>query len=401
MGGAVVERADSAVRSVDRRWRGRDARGRSPWMRGRVLASLAVLTAGLLEFHSAVPNAVGRLGSLLEAFLPWLGLAVPVLLVLALVRRSVTALVALLLPAAAWAHLFGGLLLPADGGAHHLTALQHNVSDENPDPAGTAAALVAAAPDLVALEELTPSALPVYAAALAPDYPHHAVEGTVGLWSKHPLTDVRRLDIRPAGIGEGWSRGLRTGVRTPRGEIAVYVAHLPSVRLRPSGFGSGLRDESARLLGAAIAAEPLERVILLGDLNSTVDDRGLAPVTSRMEAPRRGLAFSWPAAVPVSRIDQILTRLATVGEIWTLPATGSDHLPVSARITLGPSQPDHDLAAHLTVPQVVDGVGHLGQRVGPVDDGGHGAGLDEFREDPQVAVVLRGGESAKAVGDEG
>ncbi|PWK64010.1 vancomycin resistance protein VanJ [Streptomyces sp. CG 926] len=315
------------------RWRwGADARGRTRWTRGRVLAGLAVLSAALLVFHSAVPNTVGRLGSALEAFLPWLGLAVPVLLVSALVRRSVTALVAVLLPAAAWAGLFGELLLPADRDGHDITALQHNVSDENPNPTGTARALIGGAPDLIALEELTPSALPAYEATLAAAYPYHAVEGTVGLWSRHPLTDVRRVDIRPAGIGEGWDRGLRCGVLTPQGEIAVYVAHLPSVRFRASGFGSGPRDESARLLGAAVAAEKLGRVILLGDLNSTVDDRGLAPLTSRLAAPRRGLALSWPAALPVARIDQILTRSATAAEAWTLPATGSDHLPVAARI---------------------------------------------------------------------
>ncbi|WP_078958314.1 endonuclease/exonuclease/phosphatase family protein [Streptomyces sp. WM6373] len=301
--------------------------------RGRVLAPAALLTAAVLTFHSAVPNAVGRLGSLLEAFLPWLGLAVPLLLVAALVRRSAVALVALLLPALAWLGQFGGLLLPAEHGGHGLTVVQHNVSDENPDPAGTAAALAGAAPDLIALEELTASALPAYEQALAPRYPHHAVEGTVGLWSKYPLTGVRRPDITPAGIGEGWSRGLRAGVTTPRGEIAVYVAHLPSVRIRPSGFASQLRDESARLLGAAIAAEPVDRVVLLGDLNATVDDRGLAPVTSRMQAPRRGFALSWPAPFPVSRIDQVLARSATVAGIRTLPATGSDHLPVVARVT--------------------------------------------------------------------
>ncbi|MFG2989591.1 endonuclease/exonuclease/phosphatase family protein [Streptomyces sp. NPDC048257] len=336
-GAPVVGVERSGARRIARWSWGTDARGRTSWTRGRVLAALALLTAVLLVFHSAVPNAVGRLGSLLEAFLPWLGLAVPVLLVSALVRRSVTALVAVLLPAAAWAGLFGGLLLPADGGAHEITAVQHNVSDENPDPAGTARALARSAPDLIALEELTPAALPAYETALAPEYPYHAVEGTVGLWSKHPLTDARRLDIRPAGIGEGWSRGLRCGVRVPGGEIAVYVAHLPSVRIRPSGFGSGPRDESARLLGAAVAAEGLERVILLGDLNSTVDDRGLAPLTSRLSAPRRGLAFSWPTAFPVTRIDQILTRSATASELWTLPATGSDHLPVAARIRFGAS----------------------------------------------------------------
>nr|WP_274564745.1 endonuclease/exonuclease/phosphatase family protein [Streptomyces spiramyceticus] len=301
--------------------------------------SLAVLTAGLLAFHSAVPNTVGRLGSLLETFLPWLGLAIPVLLGLALLRRSATALVTLLVPAAVWANLFGGLLLAEDPtagrGTHDIIALQHNVSDENTDPAGTAAALIESAPDLVALEELTPSALPVYERALAADYPYHAVEGSVGLWSRYPLADVRPLDIKPEGIGEGWSRGLRSSVRTPSGEIAAYVAHLPSVRVRLNGFSSGWRDESAGLLGAAIAAEKQDKVILLGDLNSTVDDRGLAPVTSRMDSAGRGFAFSWPAAFPVSRIDHIMTRSATVTGVWSLPATGSDHLPTAARINLG------------------------------------------------------------------
>lgn len=345
----MVERANSCVapgsktealrrwlRPIDWwRW-GKDASGRSPWARGRVLALLAVLTAGLLAFHAAVPNTVGRLGSLLEAFLPWLGLAIPVMLGLALLRRSVTALVALLLPAAVWANLFGGLLLAEDRGAHDIMALQHNVSDENIDSAGTAAALVESAPDLVALEELTPSALPVYETALASDYPYHVVEGSVGLWSRYPLAEVRPMDIKPEGIGEGWSRGLRSSARTPWGEIAVYVAHLPSVRVRLNGFTSGWRDESAGLLGAAIAAEKLDRVILLGDLNSTVDDRGLAPVTSQMNSAERGFALSWPAAFPASRIDHIMTRSATVTDVWTLPATGSDHLPIAAGIKFGP-----------------------------------------------------------------
>ncbi|MER8073464.1 endonuclease/exonuclease/phosphatase family protein [Streptomyces sp. NPDC094034] len=300
-----------------------------------MLAALAVLTAGLLVFHRAVPNSVGRLGSSLEAFLPWLGLVCVGLLGLALVRRSALALVALLLPVAAWTYLFGGLLLPAaESGARDLVVVQHNVSDENTDPAGTARALADAEPDLIALEELIPPALTVYEKTLAPDYPYHAVRGTVGLWSKHPLTETRQLDIKPRGITEDWSRGLRTVVRTPHGEIAAYVAHLPSVRFRATGLASAWRDESAGLLGEAVAAEELTAVILLGDLNSTVDDRGLAPLTSRMNVAERGFAFSFPAAFPLARIDQVMVRSGTVGHIRTLPATGSDHLPVAARITL-------------------------------------------------------------------
>ncbi|MET9515197.1 endonuclease/exonuclease/phosphatase family protein [Streptomyces sp. NPDC002994] len=308
--------------------------GRWGWRRGRVLASLAVGVGGLLVFPSAVPDMAGRPGSLLETFLPWLGLAVPVFLVLAIVRRSAVALVALLLPVAAWVSGFGGLLLPAEDSAYDLTVVQHNVSDENADPAGTARALMKARPGLIALEEVTAGALDVYAATLAPDYPHHLVVGTVGLWSKYPLNGARPVDIKPDGIVGAWKRGLRAEVRVPeKAAVAVYVAHLPSVRLGVrAGFSSGWRDESAALLGAAIAAEPLERVILLGDLNSTVDDRGLDPVGAQMNTVGPGFAFSWPASFPVARIDQVMTRRATVTEVWSLPATGSDHLPIAARI---------------------------------------------------------------------
>lgn len=302
--------------------------------RGRVLAALAVLTAGLLAFHRAVPNSVGRVGSLLETFLPWLGAVVVLLLGLALVRRSAVALIALLLPVAAWTYLFGGLLLPAPKpGARDLVVVQHNVSDENGDPAGTARALADAEPDLIALEELVPRALPAYEETLAADFPYHAVRGTVGLWSKHPLTGARPVDIKPGGITEPWSRGLRAVVHTPYGDLAAYVAHLPSVRVRVSGLASSWRDESAGLLGEAIAAEKLRTVILLGDLNGTVDDRGLGPLTSRLNGAQRGFAPSFPAALPLARIDQVMARSATVGHIRTLPATGSDHLPVAARVT--------------------------------------------------------------------
>ncbi|MEU5461363.1 endonuclease/exonuclease/phosphatase family protein [Streptomyces althioticus] len=304
-------------------------------VRGRVPAALAVLAAALLASHRAVPNTPGRVGSLLESFLPWLGLAAVALFLYGLVRRSPLVLVAVLLPVAVWTRLFGGLLLPADpAGPRELVVVQHNVSDENPDPADTARALAGSGADLIALEELVPDALPAYERVLAARYPHHVVRGTVGLWSRHPLGGARTVDIKPARLTEPWSRGLRALAATPHGEVAVYVAHLPSVRIVPRGMTSAQRDESAVRLGREVAAEPVERVILLGDLNGTVDDRGLEPLTSRLEVPRRGFAFSFPAGLPLVRIDQVMARSATVRGIDTLPATGSDHLPVRARIAL-------------------------------------------------------------------
>ncbi|MFF8555716.1 endonuclease/exonuclease/phosphatase family protein [Streptomyces sp. NPDC015501] len=303
--------------------------------RGRAVAGTAVVAAGILAFHRAVPNTPGRVGSLLESFLPWLGVVVALLSAVALVRRSAVALVAVLLPVAAWAHLFGGLLLPGPGGGgRELVVVQHNVGDENRDPAGTARTLIGAGADLVALEELVDPQLAVYEKALASGYPHHVVRGTVGLWSKYPLSGERLVDVKPAGIPEGWSRGVRAVVHSPYGNVAAYVAHLPSVRIGAGGLASERRDESARLLGHAIAAERTGAVILLGDLNGTVEDRGLAPLTSRLNTAERGFAFSFPAAFPVARIDQVMARSAAVTRVRTLPATGSDHLPVVARVAL-------------------------------------------------------------------
>ncbi|MEU0284376.1 endonuclease/exonuclease/phosphatase family protein [Streptomyces sp. NPDC006147] len=303
--------------------------------RGRVPAALAVLTAGLMAFHGAVPNTPGRVGSVLESFLPWLGVAVVPLFLYGLLRRAPATLVALLLPVAVWTHLFGDLLLPPDAaGPRELVVVQHNVADDNPDPAGTARALAGTGADLIALEELVPDALPVYERALAARYPHHVVRGTVGLWSRHPLSGARTVDIKPADLTGPWSRGLRAVAATPHGEVAVYVAHLPSVRIGPRGLASARRDESAGLLGRAVAAEPLDRVVLLGDLNGTADDRGLDPLTSRLGVARRGFAPSFPAGLPVVRIDQVMARSATVAHVRALAATGSDHLPVAARVAL-------------------------------------------------------------------
>lgn len=76
-------------------------------------------------------------------------------------------------------------------------------------------------------------------------------------------------------------------VPAPHGDMAVYVAHLPSIRIRPrDGLGSGRRDESAAAPGAAIAAEKLETVILLGDLNVTLGEAGKAGRRMRKAADR-------------------------------------------------------------------------------------------------------------------
>lgn len=243
------------------------------------------------------------------------------------------ALVALLLPALVWGASFGGRLSDKREHGGDFTIVSHNVNDENADPAGTARALAAAGAQVIALEELKKSEVPKYEDALAAGYPYHSVQGTVGIWSTLPLHGTRPVAIMP------WTRALQTTVDTPKGPVAVFVAHLPSVRVRlDAGFTADGRDAAVSLLAAAVAAESAPRTVLAGDFNGTADDRALAPITARLHAAQDeagdGFGFSWPATLPLARIDQIFVSGVRPVAAWTLPATASDHLPVAASLTL-------------------------------------------------------------------
>ncbi|MEU9099520.1 endonuclease/exonuclease/phosphatase family protein [Streptomyces sp. NPDC048361] len=302
--------------------------------RGRWLAGCAVLSALAMACNCLLPNSFGNLGSLFQTVLPWTGLVVPVLLVLALARRSGLALVVVLIPAVVWCCLFAGVLADKGAAGGDLTVVSHNVNEENGDPGGTARALIASGADVVALEELSrkASAKDTYARELASVYRYAQVRGGVGVWSKYPLRAVEPLEIMP------WTRALRATVDTPQGPVAVYVAHLASVRVLPSGFATATRNESGAKLAALVRAEPLPRVVVLGDFNGSVEDSALKPLAQQLSSAQAkaggGFGFTWPATFPVVRIDQIMVKGIKPVSSWTLPATGSDHLPVAASLNL-------------------------------------------------------------------
>ncbi|MGW8793210.1 endonuclease/exonuclease/phosphatase family protein [Streptomyces althioticus] len=309
--------------------------------RGLLTTTCAVLLAAVLARPGWIPTAPGHLGSLTDTMLPWTALALPALIAAALLRRSRTALAAVALPLALWLTAFGGTLADKSAPGGDLTVVSHNVNQDNPDPRDTARRLLAAHPDILALEELSPETAPAYERALAPAYRHHFHQGTVGIWSVHPLRDARILPIMP------WSRALRATAETPHGPLTVYVAHLPSVRVHPTaGFTTAARDAALRRLTAHIRAENAPRSLLVGDLNGSAGDRALRPLTSRFasaqETAGTGFGFTWPSGFPVVRIDQILVRGVRATSARTLPATRSDHLPVAATITFRRARA-HDL----------------------------------------------------------
>ncbi len=194
------------------------------WCRGRIIATCAVACTLVILLHGMIPNSFGNLGSLVESFLPWASVSIPLLLVLALIRRSALALITVLLPAFAYLSLFGGTLVDKRGDGGNLTVVTHNVNDRNPDPTGTARSLASSGADVIALQKLTAVTTPIYEKALDSTYTHHSVQGTVGLWSKYPSTaHARSRSCR----GPGPCAAPSTPSRTGRG-----LRRPPAVRTR-------------------------------------------------------------------------------------------------------------------------------------------------------------------------
>ena len=305
---------------------------KSAWQRGRLLALGSLVVAVLLVAHDLVPNRWGNLGSLVQSFLPWLGLAVPLGILAALLRRSALAVLAVLLPLAAWIWVFLPQVRPEAPAPGDLTVVQHNVSDTSSDVAGTAEVLLAAEPDVVTLTEVSDAVAEQYTQAFDEVLPHHETQGTVGVWSRFPLRGATAVDIRPEGIDASWDRCVRVLIQREGAEVALFVAHLPSVRFGRGGFETELRNASALALADAVDAEKTETVIVAGDLNAVLADSAIAPLTNLVTAPTTGFEFTYPEAFPVAQIDHVLARGATVTEVRALNRTPSDHLPIVAHI---------------------------------------------------------------------
>ncbi|WP_232805776.1 endonuclease/exonuclease/phosphatase family protein [Glycomyces xiaoerkulensis] len=283
----------------------------------------------MMLLHRFIPNRWYNLGSLIETFLPWFGLFIPPLIVLAALRRRPLAIVVALLPALVWLKLYAGVFPDKTDGSGSFRVLAHNVNAANHQTVATAEALLEADADVVALVELTPEQLAEYDEAFGEHYEYTAAFGTVALWSEHPIVLTSEIDLQL-----GWTRAFRAQVDVDGRPVAFYVAHLLSVRVNTEGFTSDDRNRTAELLGEAIADEPLDRVVLLGDLNGTMQDRSLAPITyqlrSAQAAAGKGFGFTWPASNPLARIDQVLFRGLEATDSRVMEPTASDHRPVRA-----------------------------------------------------------------------
>jgi vancomycin resistance protein VanJ len=227
--------------------------------------------------------------------------------------------------------MFGPTLLPKQtAGTSQLTVASQNIDADNPHPCAAIQALAVQKADLLSIEELTGKASDCASATLNPIYPYHTSSSSVAVWSRYPLRATKPLQL-----GLDWARALRTEVATPNGTVATYVVHLPSAR--PDDTAQ--RNEGLAELAGLLNADTAKRVLVVGDLNTASTDREFDifhGFQESQQAAGTGFGFTWPAAFPVTRPDHLLARGMTALSAGTFPATGSDHLGISASLDLTP-----------------------------------------------------------------
>ncbi|QXQ09729.1 endonuclease/exonuclease/phosphatase family protein [Paeniglutamicibacter sp. Y32M11] len=300
----------------------------------RFLVILGALSSALLiAFHQRVPDLFG-LGLLLDNFAPWLGLAVLVVGLFAIISRSRTSLVVFLIPVLTWLFTFGPGIIPLSwtapaAASSTLTLGSQNIKAGTGTATESALDLASGSSDIIALQELDENSAQRVTSALEAQYPHHFVVGTVGVWSKYPLVNSRALDL-----GLGWKRALSAQVQTGAGNIQIYVVHAASAR--PNDHVD--RDEMLSQLAMTVSADSHQNIIALGDFNATSTDRAFQKISDVLDEPNQdnGLfGFTWPQTpFAMMRLDHVLVRGLDVTSNITANAGLSDHRAVLTTVNL-------------------------------------------------------------------
>ncbi|SDZ28929.1 vancomycin resistance protein VanJ [Herbiconiux ginsengi] len=293
---------------------------------------LALALAAGTALHVFAPEFFG-FSLVVESALPWFGLAIPVLLVLAFVSRAKGAVIAAVVPALVWSVMFVPAIVPLAwsapaASADTLTVASQNVEADSGTAADSATALAASGAQVIALQEMDSDARDQVEAVLSDKYPYSYGIGTVGVWSTYPILNAQALDL-----GLGWQRAIAADLQTPTGLVSIYVIHAASAR--PGEHAD--RDTMLANLADYIPRDENDRILMVGDFNAGSSDRNIAGLTGQLSEANQsegGFGFTWPATMPVTRPDHVLQRGMEVTSNTTLRAGSSDHLAVLTTLNL-------------------------------------------------------------------
>jgi len=336
-------------------WQRRSHR-RSPMRRqtATAIVFVACLAVTFLVLHRFLPD-IGGVGSLLETWLPWLGVPLGVLLVAAAIVHTRRAVIATLAAALVWTALYGPALLPRGSSAPgQLRVFSEDVNGKVQEATESGTMALAEHADVVALEDMYSSVAATSAVkALNAAYRYHVTGYEFGLWSKYPITNASPVELGTTAAAEDASLGtdqadlaasasavpvigaLKATLTTPHGPLVVYLVHLPQPVLGDQGFAKA-RDAALTQFVALLKQDHSPRIAVIGPINVAATDRQFSQLTknggltSAQQAAGGGYGFTWPAEFPIVRLDDVLTRGLTPLRSVVLPAIvgGQTHLPI-------------------------------------------------------------------------
>ncbi len=252
--------------------------------------------------------------------------------------------------------LFGRDLLPASArrvpdDIPRLRVLSFNVLVSNQSDDAVLEMIAAQAPDVIALQELSPEMSASLEARLGEQYPYRLLypwtdpRGT-GLLSRFPLQEGPTLSL------DLWERWGQSAVIDVGGQAVLLV----NVHLWPIGTldrvqfaqALGRQHQQVAALKELLATYSGMPVLMVGDFNASPTNESYARLADGLEDSWRsvgsGLGFTWPARGvlhewmrPLLRIDyQWSGGAVTPLSLQVLPTvTGSDHLPLLGEYAIG------------------------------------------------------------------
>lgn len=309
------------------------------------LVALAIACWAFASRYLPVTNHVVMLTAALSPYLLLFGLVAVVVLVLA--RSWILAMVAVVLTVAT---LSVEVPLYLRSGVAHAEGVVVRVMTANlrnglADPGHLVKSAEAQA-DVLAFQELTPREVDrLSAAGLDATFPYRWLEprrgaSGVGLWSRFPMYDARRVDGYTMAFVSARIRVTGTSL-DPR----VLVVHLPGPWPQPIEDWRRDMDRLPATLDEVANGAGGDAVVVAGDLNSTMDMRPFRSLLRNgyrdaAEQSGAGIKPTFPAdwwLPPFIAIDHVLTRGCITTSLRTMEIPGSDHRGLVATVVIPPS----------------------------------------------------------------
>jgi len=209
--------------------------------------------------------------------------------------------------------------------------------------AGYARAIEQDRPDLVTMEEFTPSALQAMAdSGVLAHFPYRCAAPAYGATGFLIASRLRLTGCQVQTVswdGQPTPYMVQATLWSPAGPVAVRLVHT----LAP--FPVYWREWSAALAAVdrSVRASGDARMLMVGDFNATWGNRGFATLlsdglTDGAAARGQAIDMTWPNGAvvpPFVRIDHVLTGAGlTVTQIAAKPGFGSDHRYLIATVAI-------------------------------------------------------------------